>query len=285
MLSKIKEYFIYIKYFIIVCATTVIIGSGYMAYDTYTKNTIPAWMEGKIAAAVKQGMDIQYNSLLNKIEMQGHMIDSVNAVSSTRYLESSNWLTNLFSNERRAMDRMRDSILASIPKAVSAEFKKNKKDVVEVGITDVVIDSLVIEVKIGNSVKFVRGALTYDKENQSYRLELYKDIIEITEARGEIQDDGMLLSTVSAKSKLTGQQFPAMSTKYMVDWPSRWDWNVYGVAYAGPTLPWNNGGIGVTGGLGLDWISYGGPRYNWNILQLRANPNGLAITTQMRYKF
>lgn len=259
---------------------------GIIIIIQWGQKTIPSWIEHEIAQSVQQGINVHYNEVAKKIELQGQKLDSMGtALAATHYLMDPNFFNKLFSQAARDQAKFRDSILNLIPLSVSNEFRKAGLNVAEVGTTILVVDSVLIEVKVGNSVKFTRGYLTYNPQGNKYTLGLYKDSIEIVEVRSKPQDDGRLLSTVTARSKLTGQQFQATSDRYLLDWEqSPWDYHPYIVGGTGITLPYDQTGFKGYGYFGGDWLKYTGREINWNAIQLRATPEGLHVTTGLSYK-
>lgn len=251
----------------------------------HAANTIPTWLEHKIAQSVQNGIDVRYNEFAQKIEVQGKKLDTLGTVlANTHYVISPGLLEQLFSKQAREQKQYRDSLLTLIPQVVSGEFKKAGVTPGELGTTTVVVDSVYIEVQVGNSAKFSRGYLKYVPEGNKYVLNLYPDSIDIVEVRSKPQEDGTLLSSVTARSRLTGTQYKAESNRYFLDWEDpKWNFHPYVTGGIGVMLPYDNGLRG-SGFIGADWIQYKDHYWKWDVFQFQARPDGLHIETKLSYK-
>ena len=270
-----------VKYVVVLALLCVV---SYFVYYQVV-NTVPTWLEHKITQSVQNGIDIRYNEFAQKIEVQGKKLDTLGSVlANTHYVVSPGMLEQLFSKQAREQKQYRDSLLALIPKVVATEFKNAGVRPGELGVTTVVVDSVYIEVQVGNSAKFTRGYLKYVPEGNKYVLNLYPDSIDIVEVRSKPQEDGTLLSTVTARSRLTGAQYKAESNRYFLDWEDpKWDFHPYITGGVGIMLPYDNGLRG-SGFAGLDWIQYKDHYWDWRVAQFQARPDGLHIETKIAYK-
>jgi hypothetical protein len=235
---------------------------------------------------LEQGFDVKLNRTANKVEMLGQRLDSNGTyIASTRYLTDPGFFSRLISANAREQKRMYDSVLALIPEAVRLEFNRTSEKPREIGVTNVVIDSVLIEVKVGNSVKFARGSLLYVADSNLYKLSLYRDVIEITDIRGEVHDDGFLLSTVTAKSKLTGESFDVVASHNFLNWEkSAWDLRPSAFLFAGPMWKYDGGRAPDVIG-GIEWIRYKMGSWEWIALHGEVTPVGVALRTGITYKF
>ena len=235
---------------------------------------------------LKNGFNVQMNDNAKRVEMLGQQLgDTKTYIASTKYLTDPNFFVRLFSSDARTQKHMYDSVMALIPDVVRKEFDRVKEKPKEIGVTNVVIDSVLIEVKVGNSVKFARGSLTYKPDSNAYALHLYKDVIEITDVRGEVHEDGFLLQTVTARSKLTGQVFDVTTSRNFVNWEkSPWDWAPSAFLFGGPTWKYNGGRtIDITAG--VDWVKLTKGSWQWTALRGEITPQGLGVRTGINYKF
>lgn len=235
---------------------------------------------------MREGFNVQLNENAKKMEMMGQQLgDTKTYIASTRYLTDPGFFTRLFSSDARTQKHMYDSVMALIPDVVRKEFDRVKEKPKEIGVTNVVIDSVLIEVKVGNSVKFARGSLTYKPDSNAYALHLYKDVIEITDVRGEVHEDGFLLQTVTAKSKLTGQEFDVTTSRNFVNWEkSPWDWRPSAFLYLGPSWHYD-GGRAPDVTAGIEWIKLKGSSWEWTVLRGEITPVGMTLRTGFNYKF
>jgi hypothetical protein len=235
---------------------------------------------------LEQGFNVKLDHNTGKVEMLGQKLDSTNTyIASTSYLTDPSFLPRLFSSNAREQKRQYDSVMALIPTVVSKEFAKTKEKPHEIGVTNVVIDSVQVEVKVGNSVKFARGSLTFVADSNLYRLSLYKDVIEITDIRGEVHEDGFLLSAVTARSKLTGQTYDVTASVNFLNWEkSPWDWTPSAYLFGGPTWKYDGGhAVDVTGG--VEWIRFTKGSWQWTALRGEITPLGIGVRTGLTYKF
>lgn len=278
ILDLLKSNLKYIVGLVLLCSI------GWFVYYHAT-TTVPKWLEHKIAQSVQNGLDVHYNEFAQKIEIQGKKLDTLGTIlANTHYVVSPGLLEQLFSKQAREQKQYRDSLLALIPAVVSEEFKKAGVTPGELGTTTVVVDSVYIEVQVGNSAKFSRGYLKYVPESNKYVLNLYPDSIDIVEVRSKPQEDGTLLSTVTARSRLTGTQYKAESNRYFLDWEDpKWNFHPYVTGGTGVLLPYDSGLRG-SGFVGADWIQYNGRSLNWNVFQFQARPDGLHIETKVSYQ-
>jgi hypothetical protein len=235
---------------------------------------------------LEQGYEVSMNKTAHKVEMLGQKIQNTDDyIASTKYLTDPGFFSRLLSQNAREQKRMYDSVLALIPAAVRQEFDRTGEKPHEIGVTNVVIDSVLIEVKVGNSVKFARGSLMFVPDSNMYRLSLYKDVIEITDVRGEMHEDGFLLSTVTARSKLTGQTFDVTSSRNFLNWEKpAWDWRPSAFLFAGPMWKYD-GGRAPDLIAGVEWIRYKMGSWEWVGLHGEITPVGVALRTGITYKF
>ena len=278
------------RFVVAVCSFTAVLLICIAGYEAVV-DVIPS-IKGDIAhtvaMTVNNGIDAKFDAVTGKIDVQGAKLDSMGtAISGVSYLKDPGFISRLFSGSAREQHQAYDSILALIPQSVSNEFAKQGQKPAEVGVTNIVIDSVLIKVKVGNSVKFARGSLTYSADSNAYTLDLYKDTIELIDVRGEPQDNGLLISTVMAKSLLTGQIFQVQSNRNIINWPtpSLADWHPYVFGYIGPQWRFTDGKLVPSGELGVRWITLNLSQWQWQVLQGSITPQGLNAMTGLSYKF
>ena len=235
---------------------------------------------------MQEGFNVQLNENAKKVELLGQQLgDTKTYIASTKYLTDPNFFVKLFSSDARTQKRMYDSVMALIPDVVRKEFDRVKEKPKEIGVTNVVIDSVLIEVKVGNSVRFARGSLTYKPDSNAYALHLYKDVIEITDVRGDVHEDGFLLQTVTARSKLTGQVFDVTTSRNFVNWEkSPWDWRPAAFLFVGPSWHYD-GGRAPDLTAGIEWIKLKGSSWEWTVFRGEITPIGMTLRTGLIYKF
>jgi hypothetical protein len=255
-------------------------------FGTFVYIKAPTWIQHQVQQAVQAGLDVEYNAISNKLEVNGHKLDSLGTIiAGTHYLDDPNFLQTLFSNQAKHDKKFRDSILSLIPAVVSNEFKKYGASLTEVGQTLVITDTVLVRVKVGNSIKFVKGSLTYIPDSNLYELYLKADTIEITDVRSNVKENGQLLTSITAKSRLTGTQLTAFSDRYFIDWgTTRWDFSPFLVAGVGGRTSYDNLKPLLSLSGGLDWVQYNGDMVKWTALKLRANHDGLSLETEFKYR-
>lgn len=241
-----------------------------------------------IVSAVQHNLDIKYNQLADKIEVQGKKLDSNGTyLSNVKYLTDPGFFTKLFSKDARDAAKFRKELLSTIPTTVQEAFTQYKTKPAEIGVTQVVLDSAYFEVKVGNSIKFVRGALTYHMGTDSvpyYSLALFSDTLEIQEVRSKPQPDGTLVSIVTAKSKLTGHQYQVTSNRYILDWDEpAWNFRPELQLLGGPKFQYNGTTVPYIEGR-LNWLQYHKDPWTWDVLQGAVTPDGVTTTTSIRYR-
>lgn len=278
------------RFVVSVCAFTAVLLICVAGYEAVV-DVIPS-LKGDIAhtvaMTVTNGIDAKFDAVTGKIDVQGAKLDSVGtAISGVKYLNDPGFMSRLFSGSAREQHAAYDSILALIPQSVRDEFAKQGQKPAEVGVTNIVIDSVLIKVKVGNSVKFARGSLTFNADSNSYTLDLYKDVIELVDVRGEPQENGLLISTVTAKSLLTGQTFQVQSNRNIISWPTPpvADWHPYVFGYVGPQWRFTDGKLVPTGELGVQWITLNLNQWQWHVLKGSITPQGFNAMTGLSYKF
>lgn len=235
---------------------------------------------------MRDGFNVQFNQNAQRVELLGQRLGNTETyIAGTRYLTDPGFFSRLFSSNAREQKRLYDSILTVIPQAVREEFAKNHDKPTEIGVTNVVIDSVLVEVKVGNSVKFARGSLLFVPDSNLYRLTLYKDIIEITDVRGVLQSDGFLMTAVTARSKLTGQPLEVTSMRNFINWEtSHWDLRPEAFLLLGPT--WKYDGTRAPDvQAGMQWIKYKSGDWEWTALRGDITPVGVSLRTGLTYKF
>jgi len=275
-----------LKYKNYIFAIIVIIGLIF-AYN-FVKNELSTVIQNGMVNAVQNNLSVQYNDLAKKLEVQGQRLDSNGTyLAQVQYLSDPGFFTKLFSKEAREQAKFRDKILSSIPDVVKESFKKYDQKPAEVGVTQVLLDSAYFEVRVGNSVKFARGALTYRVGPDTipyYSLELYADTLEIQDVRSTPQEDGTLLSIVTAKSKLTGKQYNATSNRYILEWgQSPWDLRPTVGIESGAKFKYEGGVVPDIEG-NVSWIKYDNDKWIWNVLKGIATPDGLSVRTSVQYR-